>query len=207
MRRSLLPLLVLACTVAACDPQFAPETSSSSGGNRGGTGSGGNGGADVTWNINNTGGNVPPGRHVFRVSASATDPNVPLTAAPEGAFDAYLWLVTSNLGVSALEFDLRHDGAARPEGWEEFHQLWFTPAPTNLSLTWEEGGEMDVAVGSCPTQQALVGTFHLEATGGDIRIEIVPGSPNAGAVPCDYDAIQAFECAPLTFDVPETPTS
>jgi hypothetical protein len=168
--------------LAACDSQYGPESSSSTGGG---------GGARVTTNTHG-GGPVPQGRHVFKVSASGEDPNASMTEAPDGEFDAYLWLISSNLGVAAMEFDLRHDGATRPENW-------FTAAPTNIGLTWDAGGEMDVAVGSCPHSHALIGTFHLVASEGDVRVEIIPGSPDAGVVPCDYDVIQDFECAPLVW--------
>ena len=173
MKTRYLGLLVssLAFAIVACDPQdggLGPTSLPNTNGN----GGGGGGGAGDNY--------VPriDGVFHFAVSADPGSPNATTAMVEPGPLDLYLWLVASNMGLSALECDLFGDGVEFPE------TDYFTPAADVLFLTWEGSGDVDLAIGGCPDSARLLGTIHAVAGTDSVTVAIGPGSQHAGAVDC-----------------------
>lgn len=122
-----------------------------------------------------------PGRYTFSLSASATDPFANTAAPATGSYEIYLWLVCSNVGIAALEIDLDVVGDELPE--EFFEPL----AEHVLFITWEGSGDMDLAIGGCPTETTLLGAIHLIGDGSGASVCFEKGTENAGAIDCHVD--------------------
>jgi hypothetical protein len=179
-------ILALACVLAGCDPQF-----STSGNDLSSVDPpivppiGDPGPEDPCANA------LPNGDYQFAISLSQTNWAASTGDVSPGPLDLFVWLVASDRGLSATEFDIQRDGA-------ELQETYFTPAGENLFLTWEGSGEVDLAVEGCPRGPRLLGTLHLEVVAESVQISMVPGSEHAGAVDCGpCYLLHSFRCVPF----------
>jgi hypothetical protein len=193
MLHCILPIL-FGILAAGCDPQFPSDDALMRAGDGQDYSNDGADGGDNGDPDDACAGVSANGLYVFSVSASSTDPFMNTAAAPADSFDFYVWLVETDLGLSAVEFDVSREGA-------DLQSDYFTPAGDNLFLTWEGSGEVDLAVAGCPSGPALLGTIHLAATADSVRVNIVQDSESAGAVDCGpCYLLHDFSCTPFASD-------
>lgn len=119
----------------------------------------------------------PAATYKFAISSSRTNPRAAVGNVEPGPLDLYLWFVSANRGLAAVELNVERVGA-------ELRDPPFTPVPPNLFLTWEGSGEIDVAVASCPQGGVLLGTIHLDVVADSIFVNAIMASDHAGAVDC-----------------------
>jgi hypothetical protein len=180
------PILALVCILAGCDPQFSTS---------------GNDFSSVDPPIDPPIGDpgpedpcanaLPDGNYRFAISLSHTNWANNTGDVSPGPIDLFVWLVASDRGLSAVEFDIQRDGA-------ELQEAYFTPAGENLFLTWEGSGEVDLAVAGCPRGPRLLGTLHLEAIDEAVQISMISESDHAGAVDCGpCYLLHPFHCVPF----------
>ena len=176
--------LLLACTLAGCDPQY-----STTGGDLGMK--------NPPPAIDDPGPEDPcanalaNGNYEFSISRSSSNPAATSGDVSPGPLDLYLWLQATDLGLSAVEFDIQREGANLPENY-------FTPAGDNLFLTWPGSGEVDLAAAGCPRGSRLLGTIHLEVVADAIQVSMLAESDHAGAVDCGpCYLLHSFRCEPF----------
>ncbi len=189
MKRAQLFAAILATfAIVACDPLASDEPpvsqSLGSGGNGGENGGGDSGGG------NGNGGADPgpscPGGFRFAISGSDSSSSVQSGDLRDGIFPLYLWKL-SGTGISALQADVVVEGGL-------FFPGSFSAEPPFLGVNLSDGPDLMVAVGGCPCEELLVGSFYVDAGADGVRVSLTPGN-GGGAVNCATNPqLVGFQC-------------
>ena len=182
-----LLLVAVGCTTQDLG---GPSRPTSGDGNKPGDTGGDNGGGD-----NGLDAPADP-RFTFTISASATSPYVQQGEIVQGPYDLYLWLVCSNVGLAQLQADFTLSGD------ELVPDHFFSPEGSVVSIVWQEYGQLNLAVNTCPDGEELLGRLHLTGTGSGVRIIMErPADPTLGAFGCaDLSRVSGFSCAGYASD-------
>jgi hypothetical protein len=180
-------LVLSLVTITACEPMLSDEappllgSDDKDGGSGGDDDSGGDGSVDP--------GPSCPGGFRFAISESDSSSSVQRGDLRDGLVKLYLWKLAGT-GISALQGEFSIAGGSYSPGS-------FSSRSPFIGITTADGPDVLVALGGCPCEELLVGSFRVEAGPDGVLVSLSRGS-DGGAVSCDASQTAGFQCLPYS---------
>lgn len=133
------------------------------------------------------------GANSLSLSFSATSPSESVAPVTDGLVQLFLW--SRSGAFSALQGDLELLGGVSSFG------ATFVPEPPFLGLATEDGPDVLIAAGGCPSGGMLLGSFYFQGDGTPGLIRFGTG-PHGGAATCDplHPVRVGFTCTPARLE-------